>query len=222
MNDPWRDLIDEVHAEVDAHRIERGLSPYEWTKHEPVRAAYTDRIVEKINTEEVPMAFGDRQPVSPMPLGGKPDGCDNIPGFGFLRIGQCRTEDCDNNRHGMDKASGYCRPCKIRHGMLKPDTLKPTEKLPVPKPWTPPAPPTVRELVVEKTKPSPTPSVPPELVDEVFSMLNRHEASRLMRALTDNWAGIPIATKVTIVRAALAETKPEVITQEQSGVWRNL
>lgn len=199
MNDPWRALIDEVHAEVDAHRTKRGFSPYEWARHEPVRAAYVDRIVEKINTEveEVQMAFGDRKPLDYTPLGQKPDGCDNIPGFGFLKIGQCRTEDCDITRHGMDKASGYCRPCKIKKGLLKPDAPKPSVA-PVAAKWTPPEPAKVKEPVLQ-------PSVPPELVDEVFAMLHRYEAQRLLQALTDSWAGVPLPTKVVIVRAAMRE-----------------
>lgn len=206
MNDPWRTFIDGVHAEIDEMRAKRGFAPYAWSKHEPVRSAYVDRIVEKINTEErTQMAFGDRPPIT-TPLGHKPSDCDNIPGYGLLRQGQCRTEDCDVRRHAMDKASGYCRPCKIKNGLLRPEKPAPA-KVPEGKPWTPP---TVAETLNEAVRRSDAkPVVPPELVDEVFSFLMPMQGARLLHAMVETWAEMPLTVKVKIVRAALSPTVVE-------------
>lgn len=199
MQDPWRELIDSVHVEIDAHRAKLGLPPYTWAKHEPQRATHMDRIVEVVNKEEeTSMAFGDRQPDLATPLGQKPDGCDSIPGFGYLRHGKCRTEDCDNHRHAMGKASGYCRPCKIKHGLLKPDKLKEVAPIPSPKPWVSPV--ERAEVLAKKVVES---QVPPELVDEIFRFLIPQQHLRLLRAMIDMWDELPLTAKIKIVRAAL-------------------
>ena len=132
----------------------------------------------------------------------RPAGFDNIPGYGLLKEGQCRTAGCLEHRHHMGKATGYCKKCKIERGLLKPqklETFRRAVEVPVPNRPEP-----------EAEKP---PTVPIEFVDEAFAMVRTARPFRLLRALIDTWAELPIGIRVQLMRATmrvpLAQAKEE-------------
>ncbi len=136
--------------------------------------------------------MADRLAIAFKPEDTRPNGFDHIKGFGLLKQGQCRTEDCLEHRHHLD-CSGYCRKCKLENGLVQPNKMESVNRavtVPVP-------------VVEEKRKEEGVPSVPVELVTEVFQMVRQVKPQNVLKALEENWSIIPVLVQVQLVRSAL-------------------